>query len=61
MFLSLTHPGHFDSACALAGIKLKYPMDSFPDILHNEYSELLINDTVDLAQALTVPWKDRQV
>ena len=36
-------------------------MDPIPDVLHNEYSELLINDTVDLARALTVPWKDRQV
>ena len=39
----------------LAGIKLKYPMDFSPDVLHNEYSELLIDDTVDLAQAFTVP------
>ena len=36
-------------------------MDPIPDVLHNEYSELLINDTADLARALTVPWKDRQV
>ena len=52
---------HFDNTHALAGVKLKRPIDSFPSVLYNKYNELLNYEAVGLAPALISLCKDRHV